>query len=144
MFRFLLVLLLVDGLLLSIVVLLQAGKGGGLAAMGGASAGTDSVIGGRQAATLLTKATWVTGGLFLFLAVTLSVLSSRQQRPESVLRGLQQNAPAAAPQPVQIPGTQPAPAGGQPAEGSQTGGSTQPPAGGTQNQPPAQSGPGGR
>jgi preprotein translocase subunit SecG len=131
-FGFLLVLLLIDGVLLSIIVLLQSGKGGGLAAMGGASAGTDSLIGGRQAATLLTKATWVTGGLFLFLAVALSVLSSRAQRPQSVLRGLQQQqAPAAAPQPIQIPGTKPAQPGAQPATGAPAPGGTQAPAGGT-------------
>jgi preprotein translocase subunit SecG len=142
-FGFLLALMLLDGLLLSVVVLLQAGKGGGLAAMGGASAGTDSLIGGRQAATLLTKTTWVTGGLFLFLALTLSVVSSRQERPQSVLRGLQQeNAPAAAPQPVQIPGTQPAAPGTQPGGGAPAGGAAQPPAGGTQQpaQPPAGTG----
>lgn len=107
MFGFLLALLILDGVLLTVIVLLQSGKGGGLASMGGGM-GTDSLIGGRQATTLLTKGTWVTGGIFLTLAVVLSVLSSRAQRPESVLRNLpQQQAPAAAPQPVQIPGTQP-------------------------------------
>lgn len=113
MFGFLLFLLILDGLLLAVVVLLQAGKGGGLAAMGGASAGTDSLIGGRQAATLLTKASWITGGLFLFLALMLSVISSRQRQPESVLRELQRQAAPAAPAPL-IPGTE-APAGTQPA-----------------------------
>ena len=112
MFGFLLALLILDGILLTVIVLLQAGKGGGLAAMGG-GAGTDTLIGGRQAATLLTKATWVSGGLFLALALVLAVLSSRAQQSESVLRGLRQEAPAAAPQPVQIPGTQPQ--GGTPA-----------------------------
>ncbi len=47
MYTFLLVLLILDALLLSVVVLLQAGQGGGLATMGGA--GTESVLGGRQA-----------------------------------------------------------------------------------------------
>src|SRR5690606_40292473 len=51
---------------LPILVLLQAGKGGGLAAMGGV--GTETFIGGRQAATILTKASWVMGGLFMALA----------------------------------------------------------------------------
>jgi preprotein translocase subunit SecG len=150
-FGFLLTLLILDGVLLAVVVLLQAGKGGGLAAMGGASAGTDSLIGGRQAATLLTKATWIAGGLFLTLALMLSVLSSRAQQPTSVLRGLQQNTPAATPQPVQIPGTQPAPSSGQPAgtqapntqgQGAPTGGQTPP--SGSQPAPNQPAGPGGR
>ena len=68
MFGVLLAILILDGIFLTIVVLLQSGKGGGLAAMGG-SGGTaaDSLIGGRQAATLLTKATWTAGEPFVTL-----------------------------------------------------------------------------
>jgi preprotein translocase subunit SecG len=105
-FAFLLILLILDGLLLTVVVLLQSGKGDGLAAMGGSSTSTDSVIGGRQAATLLTKASWLGGGLFLALALMLSILSSRAESPDSILRQeFQQGAPAA-PQPI-VPGTEP-------------------------------------
>ena len=44
-----LLLLVIDALLLCLVVLLQAGKGSGLAAeFGGASSSTDSFLGGRQ------------------------------------------------------------------------------------------------
>jgi len=111
MFGLLLTLMLIDGALLTVVVLLQSGKGGGLASMGGGM-GTDTLIGGRQAATILTKATWVTGGLFLFFALVLAIISSRQQRPTSVLREefRQTQAPATAPPPVQVPGTQQQPA----------------------------------
>lgn len=110
MFGFLLALMLLDGVLLTVVVLLQSGKGGGLASMGG-GAGTDTLIGGRQAATILTKTTWATGGLFLVLALALAVLSSRAQRPNSILREeFKQTSKPAAPAPVQLPGTQPAPA----------------------------------
>jgi preprotein translocase subunit SecG len=114
MFGLLLTLLLIDGALLAVIVLLQSGKGGGLASMGGGM-GTDTLIGGRQAATILTKATWIAGGLFLFLALALSIVSSRQQAPESILRGEFQPAQQqAAPAPIQVPGTEqaePAPAG---------------------------------
>ncbi len=110
MFAFLLALLILDGILMMIIILLQSGKGDGLAAMGGAPMGTDSFIGGRQAITLLTKATWVTAGLFMFLAFVLSILSTRQTRPQSILRGEFQQQQAPAPQPV-LPGTRPAKAG---------------------------------
>src|SRR5690606_40740857 len=111
MFGFLLTLLILDGLLLMVVVLLQAGKGGGLAAMGG-GAGTEMFFGGRQAATLLTRATWITGGIFLFLALVLSIMSSRQRIPESILQQeFRQTAPA--PQPV-LPGVQPSEGAAQP------------------------------
>ncbi len=117
MFPFLLALLILDGILMMIIVLLQSGKGDGLAAMGGAPMGTDSFIGGRQAATLLTKATWVSSGLFMALAFLLSIMSSRQVQPTSILRGQFQQQTAPAPQPV-LPGATPvrpgaqAPAGG--------------------------------
>ncbi len=112
MFAFLLALLILDGILMMIIVLLQSGKGDGLAAMGGAPMGTDSFIGGRQAATLLTKATWVSSGLFMALAFLLSIMSSRQQQPQSILRGEFQQQSAPAPQPV-VPGATPARPGAQ-------------------------------
>lgn len=105
MFTFLLILLILDGLLLTVVVLLQAGKGDGLAAMGGSGTSTDSVIGGRQAATLLTRASWVGGGVFLALSLVLSILSSRAQTADSILRQEFQQAPTA-PQPI-VPGATP-------------------------------------
>lgn len=107
MFTFLLVLLIIDSLVLATVVLLQAGKGGGLAAMGG-GAGTDTLFGGRHATNLLTKMSWWCGGAFIVLAYALSILSSRPQGSDSILqrefqRG-QQTAPAAVP-PVAEPAT---------------------------------------
>jgi preprotein translocase subunit SecG len=71
MFGFLVSLLILDALLLSVVVLLQAGQGGGLASLGGG--GTDTVLGGRQAVTILTKLTWWCGGIFLVLSLALSL-----------------------------------------------------------------------
>lgn len=95
MYALLLSILILDAVLLITVVLLQAGKGGGLAAMGAAGAGSDSLFGSRQAATLLTKATWWTGGIFLSLAFILSLLSSRTATSEPILRqGLQPTRPA--------------------------------------------------
>lgn len=106
MFTFLLVLMILDALVLIPVVLLQSGKGGGLAAMGG-GAGTDTLFGSRQATTILTKATWWSGGVLMAIAFALSILSSRPDRPaSSVLRqGLQQaNRSAPAPSQPAVPG----------------------------------------
>lgn len=109
MYYVLLTFLVLDAMLLIAVVLLQAGKGGGLAAMGAAGAGTDSLFGSRQATTLLTKASWWTGGIFLALSFVLSIMSSRIAAPDPILRGAIQ-APAPTTTPA-IPGlTQPAPA----------------------------------
>jgi preprotein translocase subunit SecG len=102
----LLAVMILNGFFLGVIVLLQSGKGGGLASMGGGSS-TDSVIGGRQAATLLTKATWASGGLFLALALTLSILSTRRETPQPILR--EEFRQGTAPPPRQVlPGTQPA------------------------------------
>ncbi len=78
-------------------------------------------MGGRQAATVLTKLTWIGGGTFLFLALVLAVLSSRtSEAPESILRqglGGQTVLPEAPPSLLEG-GLPPAPAEGQPpAEG---------------------------
>jgi len=59
-------------LFLIMVVLLQAGKGGGLgSAFGGAGAG--SVFGGRGAATFLTRLTAIMAALFMILSVGISL-----------------------------------------------------------------------
>ncbi len=103
MYGFLLAVMVLDGLFLTVVILLQAGKGGGLAAVGGGG-GTmaDGVLGGRQATTVLTRATWGAGAAFMVLALVLSIMSSRSAAPTSVI---QVDAPTTtAPQPV-IPGS---------------------------------------
>jgi preprotein translocase subunit SecG len=82
----LLAVLILDGIFLAVVVLLQSGKGGGLAAMGGGAAATDGILGGRQATTMLTRATWTTGSVFMALSLVLSIMSSRAALPESILR----------------------------------------------------------
>jgi len=86
MYGLLLAILILDGLFLCVVVLLQSGKGGGLAAMGGGAAATDGVLGGRQATTMLTRATWTTGSVFMVLSLVLSIMSSRTTLPQSILR----------------------------------------------------------
>ena len=107
MYTFLLTLLILDAIVLAIAVLLQSGKGGGLAAsFGGASSSSDSVIGTRQAGNLLTKASWWCGGVFLGLAFILQIMSSRGSAPKSVLDKLA--APAAAPASAPASGAAPA------------------------------------
>lgn len=113
MFYLILTLLIIDALLLATVILLQAGQGGGLASLGGGT--TDTVMGGRQAVTLLTRATWWCGGIFLGLALLLSVMSANrgvsfESNIQEQIR--QQSAPApaqeAAPSTLPIEGLTPA------------------------------------
>ncbi len=108
------VLLVLDALVIFPAVLLQAGQGGGLASQFGGTSSTDSFVGGRQAATWLTKTAWWSGGIFLFLCFVLSLASSRTGAPRSLveeqLRQQQlQEAPAPL-QPLPLNQTTPAPA----------------------------------
>ena len=99
LFSFLIGLLILVSLVLIAAVLLQSGKGGGVAAsFGGVSSSADAFIGQRQAGNLLTKISWWGGGIFLFLAFVLQIMSSRAAAvPESVLDRLsRQAAPAPA------------------------------------------------
>ncbi len=80
-------------LLLIGVVLLQSGKAADLAgAFGGM--GSQTAFGPRGAATLLTKATTIAAGLFMFTSLSLGVLQSRAGGSRSIL---ERNAPVSAP-----------------------------------------------
>lgn len=86
LYNVLLVILVLDAFVLIGAILLQAGKGGGLAAnFGGASSSPDAFVGIHQAGTILTKATWWCGGIFLALSFVMQVMSTRTRVPRSVL-----------------------------------------------------------
>jgi preprotein translocase subunit SecG len=86
-------------LVLILVVLLQTGKGADLAgAFGGG--GSQTALGSRGAATVLSKATTVAAILFMFTSLALAIFSSR--RTSVVLQSA----------PISLPAT---PSGGAPA-----------------------------
>jgi preprotein translocase subunit SecG len=89
--------------LLVLVVLLQSGKGGGLAgAFGGAGGQTGQVLfGGRGAATFLSKATTVLGIAFLTSSLVLAMMASNRGGPRSVIR--QAEAPGTIAPPIDAP-----------------------------------------
>lgn len=125
MYTFLIVLLIIDALILGTAVLLQAGKGGGLAAsFGGASSSSDSLLGTRQAGNLLTKTSWWAGGIFIGLAFVLQIMSARSRTPTSILdRAIA--APASAP--AVAPGAEPSAQSAVPLEAAPTTPTTPPP-----------------
>ncbi len=106
MYTFLLIILILDAIILGVAVLLQAGKGGGLAAsFGGASSSSDSLLGTRQAGNILTKTSWWAGGIFIGLAFILQIMSSRSRIPTSILD--QALTPSAATAPAAAPAPEP-------------------------------------
>jgi preprotein translocase subunit SecG len=97
MYTTLLILLLVDCFMLVLVVLLQAGKGGGLAAgFGGAGTGME-MMGSRQTVTFLHTATKWLGGAFLVICFVLSLLTVRGSAPRSLIESEMQDQRPAAP-----------------------------------------------
>jgi preprotein translocase subunit SecG len=108
LYGFLFTLLVIDCVVLGAAILLQSGKGSGMAAsFGGASSSADAVLGVRQAGNFLTAASWWAGGIFLFLSFVLAMMSSHNRVPQSVLDQ---------PSPVPVPAaTSPAPSATVPA-----------------------------
>src|SRR5260370_8268309 len=80
------------------VILLQPGKGDGMAALGGGGNST-SVFGGRGSVTFLAKVTEVCAVIFMIPSLTLAWQSSHS---DSVLRP-RRNLPPPAPQPPGAP-----------------------------------------
>ena len=86
MFAFFVVIHLLVCFALVLVVLLQSGKGGGLAGvLGGGGSGGQTLFGGRGAADFLSKSTSVLAFLFMLTSVVLA-LSSGRGESQSVVR----------------------------------------------------------
>ena len=66
------------------VVLMQSGKGRGLAGALGGGGGNQTVFGGRGAVDFLGKATWVLGGAFMVTSLTLAMLGGAQGKTSKI------------------------------------------------------------
>jgi preprotein translocase subunit SecG len=113
MYAFILIMHLIICLALIGVVLIQSGKGGGLA--GGAFGGSaQTVFGGRGATDVVTRATMVLGGLFFLTSIVLALMTTGGPRGTS--RSLVQEAArkSATTQPAQPGGAQRPPTGTSP------------------------------
>jgi preprotein translocase subunit SecG len=72
---------------LIIVVLLQSGKSGDIAAAFGGM-GSQTAFGPRGAATALSKATTWSAIIFMVTSITLSIFVARRTGPNSVFKGV--------------------------------------------------------
>lgn len=120
MFTFLIIVITLIAILITFVVLVQSGKGGGLAGIAAGGA-TTQILGARQAPDVLEKATWTLATLFIVLCILTnfaidrgagaqeSVIQERAQQQET------QPGPALPPPggEQQLPGEQQAPPPGQ-------------------------------
>ncbi len=124
-------------LVMVVTVLLQSGKGGGLAGAFGGGGGSQAIFGGRGAATFLSKATTILGTSFMLTSLILAMLQTHTGGEQSALEReaeraaeMQFTLPAPGEGPLQAPAVEgeggdvaPAPATGGGVEGT-------PPAGG--------------
>jgi preprotein translocase subunit SecG len=97
-------------LTLVLVVLLQQGKGGGMASAFGGGGGSQAAFGARSGATVLSRATTVCAVLFIVGALMLGIMG--QRGPGSVVggRGAPQTQESPTSSPAVPPQTTPAPA----------------------------------
>jgi preprotein translocase subunit SecG len=94
---------------LIIVVLLQSGQSGDVAAAFGGM-GSQTAFGPRGATTALARATTWSTVIFILTSVTLSIAASRHSGPHSVLQDTKASQSKSAPaNPGQTPPTQPPP-----------------------------------
>ena len=83
-------------LFLIIVVLLQSGKSGDIAAAFGGQ-GSQTAFGPRGSATALSRATTWSAIIFMVTSITLSVVASRRTGPSSALQGIKGSPAKSAP-----------------------------------------------
>jgi preprotein translocase subunit SecG len=149
MYASLIALFVITCIVLIISVLLQSGKGGGLAGAFGGGAMSQAVFGGRGAATFLSKLTTVAAMAYFVLAVLIAVIAkptvqtaapksvveeevqkSMETQPAQTDKGATEEGVGVQPAPEAIPGEVPAavpitpapPAGEQPPPSQQEGG----------------------
>ena len=83
MFAFIITLHVIVSIFLIFVILLQPGKGDGMAAFSGGGSSTQTVFGGRGSVTFLSKVTTVCAIVFMLTSLT---LAWRASHSDSVLR----------------------------------------------------------
>ena len=97
MFEFLIVLISIIGVLMTLSVLLQSGRGGGLAGIASGGA-TTQILGSRQAPDFLEKATWVLATAFIVLCILTTFTIRPEDQGQSIIQ--QQGQQGATPQPI--------------------------------------------
>ncbi|NND71375.1 MAG: preprotein translocase subunit SecG [Rhodothermales bacterium] len=108
MYIFLIVVIAIIGVFLALVILLQSGKGGGLAGIASGGA-TQQILGTRTAPDILEKATWVLATVFIILCILTNFVIDEGTQPDSVIQqgGTEQQLPV-----LPAPDSSPAPADG--------------------------------
>ena len=91
MFTFIIVLIAFIAIFITLAVLVQSGRGGGLAGIASGGA-TQQILGTRQAPDVLEKSTWTLATAFIVLCILSNFAIGGEEVPESVIqqRGLEE------------------------------------------------------
>lgn len=106
MFIFLIVAITLIAILMTFLVLIQAGKGGGLAGIAAGGA-TTQILGARQAPDVLEKGTWILATIFIVLCILTNFAIGDGTVQESVIQQQAQEEAAQPLAPLPAEGAQP-------------------------------------
>ena len=98
MFVLLIVVITLIAVIMTFLVLIQAGKGGGLAGIAAGGA-TTQILGARQAPDVLEKATWILATLFIVLCILTNFAIDDGESQRSIIQSQEQRAQPLAPLP---------------------------------------------
>jgi preprotein translocase subunit SecG len=104
-----LILIVIASVLLSLIVLIQNPKGGGLA--GNIAGFSNQFMGVKQTNDVLEKGTWVFAGIIVFLCLISSLLINRPGNDNNIIKQINTNSGSNT-APVQSAPVQPAPVPG--------------------------------
>lgn len=109
MFTLLIVIIALIGIVMTGLILLQAGKGGGLSGIASGGA-TTQILGARQAPDVLEKGTWIMATVFIGLCILTNFAIDGGDSQRSVLQqSTQQQSPAPEDVPPPLPDDLPPP-----------------------------------
>ncbi len=97
MYTLLILIYIIVSVGMTIVILLQSSKGGGLAGAFGGSGSMGTVFGGRGAATFLSKTTTVFATLFLVLSLVLALMTRHASNARGLVEKARQKQTSAVP-----------------------------------------------
>lgn len=98
MFVLLIVIITLIAIIMTFLVLIQAGKGGGLAGIAAGGA-TTQILGARQAPDVLEKATWILATIFIVLCILTNFAINDGETQRSIIQSQEQQAQPLAPLP---------------------------------------------
>ncbi len=114
MFIFLVIVITLIAIIMTFLILLQSGKGGGLAGIAAGGA-TTQILGARQAPDILEKGTWILATIFIVLCILTNFAIDKGDAQRSIIQQQSQGTEPLAPAPqeaVPLPITpNPGPAG---------------------------------